>query len=130
MLDRTTGDRPIITLNDASWEVLRGGRQVQLPRRDVKRARKTTFDRESWEGVDRELFERLRLVRRELAGLRQVPAYVIFSDATLRDLARQRPTTIDALSGIYGIGKQKQTDLGPRVIEEITRYASGRQDCS
>ena len=130
LLDRTTGDRPIITLNDASWEVLRGGRQVQLPRRDVKRARKTTFDRESWEGVDRELFERLRLVRRELAGLRQVPAYVIFSDATLRDLARQRPTTIDALCDIYGIGKQKQTELGPRVIEEITRYASSRQDCS
>ena len=131
LLERSMGDRPIVTLNDASWEVLRGTRQVQLPRRDVKRARKTTTDRESWEGVDRDLFERLRLVRREIAGLRKVPAYVIFSDATLRDLARQRPTTIEELGGIYGIGKQKQADLGPRVIEEITRYTGGQcRDCS
>ena len=131
LLVRTTGDRPIITLNDASWEVLRGVRQVRLPRRDVKRARKTTFDRESWEGVDRDLFERLRQVRRDIAGLRQVPAYVIFSDATLRDLARQRPTTIEQLGDIYGIGKQKQADLGAQVIEEITRYAGDQcRDCS
>ena len=124
LLQRSTGDRPVITLNDASWEVLRGGRQVRLPRRDARRTRKTTFDRESWEGVDRELFERLREVRRDIAGVRKVPAYVIFSDATLRDLARQRPATIDALGDIYGIGTQKQTDLGPRVIEEIARFAS------
>ena len=131
LLERTTGDRPVITLNDASWEVLRGLRQVRLPRRDVKRARRTTFDRESWEGVDRDLFERLREVRRDIARLRQVPAYVIFSDATLRDLARQRPTTIEELADIYGIGKQKQTDLGPRVIEEIARFTGGEcRECS
>ncbi len=131
LLERSTGDRPVITLNDASWEVLRGVRQVRLPRRDIKRARKTTKDSESWEGVDRDLFERLRQVRRDIAGVRHVPAYVIFSDATLRDLARQRPTTIEELGDIYGIGKQKQADLGPRVIEEITRHASGEcRDCS
>jgi len=122
LLDRTPGDRPIIMLNDASWEVLQGQRPVQLPRRDSARARRTAFDTSSWEGVDRDLFERLRDVRRQIARERQVPAYVIFSDATLRDLARKRPATIVELRSVYGIGERKQADLGPQVIEAISRY--------
>ncbi len=124
LLDRTSGDRPIIMLNDASWEVLHGRRPVQLPRRASTRARRAAFDTTSWEGVDRELFERLRRLRREIARQRQVPAYVIFSDATLRDLARKRPATIVELRSVHGIGDRKQADLGPLVIEEIGRYAT------
>ncbi len=123
LLERTPGDRPVIMLNEASLEVLRGARTVQLPKRDSKRARKTTFDTKSWEGVDRDLFERLREMRREIAREREVPAYVILSDATLRDLARRRPATIVELRDVYGIGERKQTDLGPRLVEAITQYA-------
>jgi ATP-dependent DNA helicase RecQ len=122
ILERTVGDRPVLRLNDASWEVLRGRREVRLPRRDVKRARRTRHDTESWEGVDRDLFERLRELRRELSGARGVPAYVIFTDATLRELARHRPRAIDGLAGIYGLGERKRADLGPLVIDEINRY--------
>ena len=48
---------------------------------------------ESWAGVDRALFESLRELRRTIAAERGVPAYVIFRDATLRDMARRRPQT-------------------------------------
>ncbi len=123
LLERTPGDRPILTLNDASLEVLRGARTVQLPRRDSKHARKTAFDTKSWEGVDRDLFERLREMRRDIARERAVPAYVILSDATLRDLARRRPASIVELQDVYGIGERKQTDFGAQLVEAITQFA-------
>ena len=122
LVHRTTGDRPVLTLNDASWDVLGGRREVQLPRRDIKRAKRSRHDTTSWEGVDRDLFERLRDLRRELAGARQVPAYVIFTDATLRDLARHLPRSLDDLASIYGLGDKKRADLGQQVIDAIADY--------
>ncbi len=119
-LDRTEGDRPTLQLNESSWAVLRGEREVSLPRPPVTAPRRTRLDTESWQGVDRSLFERLREMRRDEARQRGVPAYVIFSDATLREFARLRPTTLEALRGIYGVGERKQADFGPRVLEVIT----------
>ena len=83
VLERTTGDRPVLRLNAASREVLRGTRAVRLRQPNLK-VKKTRFDEKSWEGVDSGLFEALRGLRRELADERGVPAYVLFSDATLR----------------------------------------------
>jgi ATP-dependent DNA helicase RecQ len=75
-----------------------------------------------WKGVDRGLFERLRDLRRSLAEERTVPPFVIFSDATLRDLARYRPVTLPALRAIKGIGERKQVDFGPRFVSVIATY--------
>ena len=123
LLDRTGGDRPILQLNDASWEVLRGSRTVLLPRQRVAaEAKKARVDTESWEGVDRELFEKLRTLRRELSAERGVPAYIVFGDATLRDLARKRPQTLPEMSGVYGVGERKLADFGQRFLEKIGRH--------
>ncbi|MFN8643210.1 MAG: RQC domain-containing protein [Candidatus Binatia bacterium] len=92
LLDRSVGDRPVLRLNAASWEVLRGQRTVQLVQPRAKAApAPTRVDGESWEGVDRDLFDHLRQLRRELAEARGVPPYIIFNDATLRDLACRSP---------------------------------------
>ncbi len=74
-----------------------------------KRAR---IEAESWQGVDRELFERLRELRLRIARARGVPPYVVFHDTTLREMARQRPRTLDALHTIYGLGERKIADYG------------------
>jgi ATP-dependent DNA helicase RecQ len=74
---------------------------------------------ESWEGVDRALFEELRALRLRIARERGVPPYVIFHDATLRELAKLRPTTPDALRHVYGVGARKAEDLGEQVLEVI-----------
>ena len=81
-----------------------------------KRARVET---ESWEGVDRDLFERLRAMRLQVARKRGVPPYVIFHDTTLREIARLKPTTMDALRLVYGVGARKADDLGERVLQEV-----------
>jgi ATP-dependent DNA helicase RecQ len=121
LLERTTDERPVLRLNQASREVLRGNRGVRLlqPKAKVK---KTRIDETSWESVDTGLFETLRNLRRRLADERGVPAYVLFNDATLRDMARVRPGSPNALLGIRGVGERKLADVGQRFLEVIVSY--------
>ncbi len=126
LVDRSDGERPILELNSLSWEVMRGERKVQLQQpRGGDRVARTRADSESWEGVDRALFESLRELRRELAMQRGVPAYVIFGDATLRELARLKPTTLEDFAGVRGVGEKKLQDLGGGFVAHIREYCAG-----
>ena len=123
LVDQVGDDRPILKLNEASWTVLRGQRDVRLLAPVTRRAaRVTPAQEDSWAGVDQGLFEHLRGVRAELARSRSVPAYIIFGDVTLRDLARLRPSTTDGFLQARGVGARKLADLGPRFLEEIAAY--------
>jgi ATP-dependent DNA helicase RecQ len=121
LLERSSDERPVLRLTDASREVLRGQRSVRLlqPKEKVQ---KTRYEKKSWEKVDDGLFEALRVLRRKLADQRGVPAYVLFNDATLRDMARLRPSTPTALLGVRGVGDKKLADFGQRFLEEIITY--------
>jgi ATP-dependent DNA helicase RecQ len=121
LLERSNDERPVLRLTEASWEVLRGQRSVRLlqPKEKIQ---KTRYEKKSWEKVDEGLFEALRVLRRKLADQRGVPAYVLFNDATLRDMARLRPSTPNALLTVRGVGEKKLADLGQRFIEEIVTY--------
>jgi ATP-dependent DNA helicase RecQ len=81
--------------------------------------RRSRVEAESWEGVDRDLFDRLRALRLELAHARGVPPYVIFHDATLRELARRKPATPGELQHVYGIGAKKAQELGEVILAAI-----------
>src|SRR5271163_1299791 len=119
MLERTPGDRPALKLNAMSWQVMRGSRAVTLLQAKESRSKRTRIEEISWRDVDETLFESLRKLRREIAAERGVPAYVILHDATLRELASVKPTTIEELRRFRGIGERKLTDFGARVIECI-----------
>jgi ATP-dependent DNA helicase RecQ len=117
---RGGGDRPILVLNEASWEVLRGNREVRLrPPRARKAVKRSRAESESWEGVDQTLFERLRELRRTLAKARGVPPYVIFHDSVLRELARAQPQSANELRQLKGIGEKKLADYGEAFLEVI-----------
>ena len=92
------------------------------PRKDAPRAR-SRVDTESWRDVDRGLFDRLRALRLETARERGVPPYVIFHDATLREMARLRPASIDALRSVKGVGARKADDLGELFLSAIREHA-------
>jgi len=123
LLERTSGDRPVLRLNAASWEVMRGQRRVRLIRPRA-RVRETRAEKTSWVGVDRALFERLRALRSEIAQERQVPAFIIFSDATLRDMARKKPTTPAAFKTVSGVGQKKAADWAERFLPIIAQQNS------
>jgi len=71
---------------------------------------------------DEALFEHLRGLRRELADERNVPAYVIFSDVSLREMARNYPTTATEFRRIPGVGEQKLKDFAEAFVSEIKKY--------
>jgi ATP-dependent DNA helicase RecQ len=107
---------PLLRLNEASWEVMRGQRQVRLVqmvrRKKGERPEKAKVETISWEGVDRELFEALRRLRRNLAHDRQVSPFIVFTDNTLREMARIRPSTLERLRLIPGVGDKRLRDFG------------------
>ena len=71
---------------------------------------------------DEVLFERLRDLRRKLADKRDVPAYVIFSDVSLREMAKNYPTTATEFRRIPGVGEQKLKDFAEAFLAEIKNY--------
>jgi ATP-dependent DNA helicase RecQ len=137
LVDQVGNEYPILKLNAASWEVMKDQRKARLRQSLASKAaaasrssrdqdRRSRTDTESWEGVDRDLFEWLRKVRQLQASSRGVPPYLIFGDATLRELARIRPSSLDKLATIYGIGEAKFRDFGQAFFEALDSECKGR----
>ncbi|MGD9632366.1 MAG: DNA helicase RecQ [Pirellulales bacterium] len=126
------GEYNVLRLTPAGWQLLRGEVTPQLLKPAKEKSRRLAKAAvESWEGVDRELFDRLRTYRRDKSHERGVPPYVVFSDATLRDLARRQPTSGDELLAVHGIGAKKCAEYGDDILREIAghlRSAHGRDD--
>jgi len=124
-LVRTDGEYPILVLNEGSAEVLRGTREVELrsPKggldQPARRRRRSPADHPARPLTPAEggMFENLRALRRELASALGVPPYVVFSDATLEELARERPQTRAAMLDVKGIGPKKFDSFGARFLE-------------
>jgi ATP-dependent DNA helicase RecQ len=130
LLQQTDDDYPVLQLTGAGAALLkdpssRADLILSRQRRPVKGMPPTrgTRDDGSWEGVDRELFERLRGMRLQLARARGVPPYVIFHDTTLRDLARRKPQSLHELHAVYGMGARKIELLGSAVLDTIRQAA-------
>ncbi len=125
-LRQTDDQYPVLALTDEGVALLKdAGAAPDLTlarqrRPDPTRGpRRSKAETEGWEGVDRDLFERLRAYRLSVARSRGVPPYVIFHDTTLRELARQKPATIEALRHVYGVGARKADDLGAAVLDVL-----------
>jgi ATP-dependent DNA helicase RecQ len=119
LLARCGGDRPVLTLNQRSWEVLRGTRQVVLVEPRAGQARTTKADADDWRDVDRDLFERLRKWRRRVAEARGKPAWTIFDDTSLRAIARDKPDSPAALLRCRGVGEKRLADFGAAVLDIV-----------
>jgi ATP-dependent DNA helicase RecQ len=119
LLARSGGDRPVVMLNEQSWEVLRGTRQVVLLEPRAGRTRTAKADADDWKDVDRDLFERLRKWRRRVAESRGKPAWTIFDDKSLRAIAREKPSSPAALLRVKGIGEKRLADFGAAILDLV-----------
>jgi ATP-dependent DNA helicase RecQ len=109
----------VLSLNEASWQVLRGERTVQVGE-SVKPARggKAAKPAASGDG-DEALFQALRALRKRLADEAGMPPYIIFNDASLRDMAQRQPTTLEEFATIAGVGQAKLSRYGNQFVELI-----------
>ncbi len=119
-----------LRLTDASRAVLKGQQAVAL-REDAEPRRGRGRERDrgarsaaasaapALDADEQMLFDALRSLRARLAREQSVPAYVIFHDATLRAIARQRPATLDELGGVSGVGVAKLERYGDEVLATL-----------
>ncbi|MEV0368402.1 DNA helicase RecQ [Streptomyces sp. NPDC050636] len=121
------GDYGTLVLTEASGEVLRGRREVPM-RREPEKAAKAAKSARAAKGkrapVDLPeealpVFEALRAWRGRTAKEQGVPAYVIFHDATLREIATARPATTAALGTVNGVGENKLAKYGQQILDVL-----------
>lgn len=112
-----------LLLNDACRPLLRGEQTIQL-RRDIKTAPTTATRRVAVTVApeDEGLWFALRACRKRLAEEHGVPPYVIFHDATLREMLEQRPLTPSEMLNISGVGDSKLERFGDEFLEVIREY--------
>jgi ATP-dependent DNA helicase RecQ len=110
-----------LALTPAGLEALRNRTPVTLTKQ-IEITDKTERRRSGAIECDEVLFERLRTVRRKLADDRDVPAYVIFSDVSLREMARAYPTIASEFRRISGVGEQKLKDFAEPFLSEVNNY--------
>jgi ATP-dependent DNA helicase RecQ len=130
------GEYGTLTLTDASAAVLRGQHQVLL-RREPERVARAARARRAATAADgtaaaAELpaeaagrFEQLRAWRAATAKEQGVPAYVIFHDATLREIAATRPTSLADLGKVSGVGETKLAKYGQQVLDVLVQGGLG-----
>ena len=128
-LDQSDGKYPVVSLTADGRQALSGHQRIvqqkvvsaepvpELPKRQQKR-RAGAID----EDALRPLFDTLRAVRLELAKDEHIPPFVIFSDATLWDMAALKPDSLEAMSDIKGVGSFKLHKYGRQFVSAIQSY--------
>jgi len=124
-----------LRMTEAAEPVLRGRARLDLRRAPARATTRAGRRRaaagaaappgQSLAGPDADLFERLRAERRAIADEQGVPAYVVFHDATLREIATRRPTGTSELLAVPGIGAAKAQRYGDRILSVVVGAAAG-----
>jgi len=112
----------VLELTDEGRVLLRERRKITLTKPAVVPASPERRHRAGEIACDETLFERLRQLRKRLADERNLPAYIVFSDVSLRQMARYYPDTEDALARINGVGEKKLAEYGAVFLAEIGDY--------
>ena len=126
LLQKTEDQYPVLKLNDNSWEVLKGNRSISLsrPRKvNIKQADQSEY-------FDKVLFEELRAWRRDEANKRGLAPYMIFSDASLKELSAYLPLQKPDLMAINGFGTKKIESFGEDVLQIIRNFCAGKDMAS
>ncbi|HWL54527.1 MAG TPA: DNA helicase RecQ [Chthoniobacteraceae bacterium] len=122
LLGQSQGQFPTIELTAEGVAALKSRRTILLTKPlSIPKAKRSRTS-EGTIACNEMLFERLRSLRKRLADERQVPAYVVFGDTTLRLMARDMPTTMEAMAQISGVGEKKLAEFGELFLEEIKGF--------
>ncbi|MBL6450014.1 DNA helicase RecQ [Fulvivirga sp. 29W222] len=123
-LSKTNTQFPVLKLTEKSLSVLRGEEKVMLFK--IQETVYQTIEKQQELPMEASLFDRLKLLRKKLAVSENVPPYIIFSDATLKELATYMPCNMEDLQEISGFGAVKLEKYGEVFLEEVVEYCSLR----
>lgn len=129
-LSQTTSQFPVLFINDKSKQVLFEGLKVkkritaQMFEEDLeeRRSAKSSYRNHRLSGENQSLFGHLKELRFQLAEAQKVPAFVVFSDATLIDMCHKLPKTLDDMLDVSGVGQSKLNKYGEDFLEIIKKY--------
>jgi len=119
-----TGEYNVLNVTAKGWEVLKGKERPRLLKPTQKPIKISKAAKDSWDGVDMGLFETLRKLRGSISSKKAMPAYIVFSDAVLRDMARRRPSTLQGFLEVKGIGEEKCRQYGETFLAVIKNYCA------
>ena len=122
LLTQSEGEYPTLLLSADGLAFLKERRTLTLTKPMESPKVRKLVRREGDIECDEILFHRLRDLRKKLADERKVPAYVIFGDATLRQMAREYPQSDDAMASIFGMGQKKRAEFSEVFSREISTY--------
>lgn len=111
---------PVLKLTSSSYDVLHGN--ISLMMKIVKQQQRQLVNTDS--EVKASMLDALKQLRKKIASKQNVPAYVVFSDATLVDMCKKRPHTSDEFLGVSGVGKAKLDKYGKEFIDIIVEFDS------
>ena len=124
-LEQDISHYSVLRLTDAARAILKGEKKITL----AKARTKATSNKKQIKKIkgrsipyDSDLFEHLRLLRKDIALNAGVPSYVVFSDASLIEMAAYLPKSMDDLLKINGIGQKKQQQYGATFLEAIQHF--------
>ncbi|MCZ0871159.1 DNA helicase RecQ [Peribacillus sp. AS_2] len=117
-IEMTGGQFPVLKVTNAGREVLLG--QKKVLRKEIKKVSSIS--------ADHGLFEELRQLRKELASTENVPPFIIFSDASLKDMAVKLPRTEEEFLEVKGVGMQKFERFGDAFLQVISQYVQAHPE--
>ena len=122
LLSVDVGGHGSVSLTEAARPILRGERKLELRQLDkvAGKARRPKRSADDIAAKDRPLWEKLRSLRSSLSDGK--PAYLVFADSTLADMLVHRPTTLDQMAAVSGVGKHKLEKYGDAFVELIAEY--------
>lgn len=123
----TSGEYPVLTANANTAAVIKEKLKIEMK---LPKERKAAVpkEKEAVAPVDSELLDSLKALRKKLADREGVPAYIIFTDASLRDMCRKLPEDEDEFLGISGVGRKKCELYGKAFLEVINEYAQKAEE--
>lgn len=115
-IDYIEGEFPVLRLNQLSLKVLKGEEKVFL--KEVVKAKKAN--------KNNELYELLRVLRKEISDEERVPPYVVFGDSSLKEMSNRYPTNLEQFIDITGVGESKREKYGEKFVTVICNYVKDK----
>jgi len=121
LIERTRGEYPVLTVTAKGEKFLKNKEKIELPKPKERKKGKKWGEKKTID-YDVDLFEKLRTLRKKIADEMEVPAFIVFSDASLQEMSYYLPADLISFGKISGVGEKKLKSFGEDFLAVINKY--------